>query len=327
MYLPNYLITDKILRLTAEIERARGVLGVVKLAPAVERKMMEEARIDRMFDLVVLELPLVKRAEVREVFRSGLGRDEEIQTEEVRKIRNVINGMDFVECLITKELKGDFFGKEFLEIQAIVSEKIVATGDLGVYRKNNVAGGILAIEIPYQMEDLWLWLLRRRGEIYPLLAVAVFLYEVRRIIPFCYANEMVARLWMYYYLGGCDYSMRGLLTFCDWGLVRGEEINSFIESFFEKILIEVVRLRDRVKRVEIEKRMIDSSGRQLPLSVRQILLIEEFQKVGELRMAEMREVLPGVSDDTILREMRDLEIKKMIRKKGKTKGARYSYVV
>ena len=38
---------------------------------------------------------------------------------------------------------------------------------------------------------------------------------------------------------------------------------------------------------------------------------------------QIREVLPMVSDDTILRDIKDLVLKKMIKRKGKTKGAVY----
>ena len=42
-----------------------------------------------------------------------------------------------------------------------------------------------------------------------------------------------------------------------------------------------------------------------------------------LTMADARSVLPMVSDDTILRDLTSLVDKKLVRKKGKTKGARY----
>jgi Fic family protein len=209
----------------------------------------------------------------------------------------------------------------------LVGERILSLDEVGEYRKNNIEDGVLAIEVPYQMEDFWLWFSKQEKEIHPLVLVAIFLFEMRRLKPLSYANEVVSRLWIYYFLSIKGYSMRDLLIFSDWSLVKEKEVNVFVEMFLEKVLFEAERIRDRLKRVEMEKQMLDKSGRQLPLSVRQILLIEEFQSRGEMRMREMRMVLPGVSDDTILRELRDLEEKKMIRKKGSTKGAKYIYVV
>ena len=40
-------------------------------------------------------------------------------------------------------------------------------------------------------------------------------------------------------------------------------------------------------------------------------------------MGEARDLLPDVSDDTILRDLRDLVEKNLISRRGNTKGARY----
>ena len=42
-----------------------------------------------------------------------------------------------------------------------------------------------------------------------------------------------------------------------------------------------------------------------------------------MTIKEIRGILPMVSDDTILRDLKDLILKKLLKKKGKTKGAVY----
>ena len=64
-------------------------------------------------------------------------------------------------------------------------------------------------------------------------------------------------------------------------------------------------------------------GKQIALSERQIKLIEYMEKYEGLTMSEGRELLPMVSDDTILRDLRDLIEKGLVVKKGRTKGAKY----
>ena len=61
-------------------------------------------------------------------------------------------------------------------------------------------------------------------------------------------------------------------------------------------------------------------GRVISLTERQIAIMEEMTLKGEMTIKEIRNVLPMVSDDTILRDLKDLIDKKLIRKKGKTKG-------
>ncbi|OGD62971.1 hypothetical protein A2160_04375 [Candidatus Beckwithbacteria bacterium RBG_13_42_9] len=69
--------------------------------------------------------------------------------------------------------------------------------------------------------------------------------------------------------------------------------------------------------------MRDSVGKQISVSERQIKLIEKLKEIGEISVPDARQVLPMVSDDTILRDFNDLVEKKIIKKKGHTKGARY----
>jgi predicted HTH transcriptional regulator len=53
-------------------------------------------------------------------------------------------------------------------------------------------------------------------------------------------------------------------------------------------------------------------------------LSQYFQKLEATSSRNsMVEILPMVSEDTVLRDLKDLLNKKIIRKKGKTKAARY----
>ena len=51
--------------------------------------------------------------------------------------------------------------------------------------------------------------------------------------------------------------------------------------------------------------------------------MEYLNANGEITMAEARGVLAMVSEDTILRDLRDLMDKRVVTKKGSTKAAKY----
>ena len=72
--------------------------------------------------------------------------------------------------------------------------------------------------------------------------------------------------------------------------------------------------------IKIKERM----GKQISLSQRQMKIMEYLNSNGEVTMKEAKGMLPMVSEDTILRDMRDLMEKQVIDKKGSTKLARYS---
>ena len=65
-------------------------------------------------------------------------------------------------------------------------------------------------------------------------------------------------------------------------------------------------------------------GTQVALSERQILLLEHLHNSGELTTTQANEIVPMVSPDTILRDLKDLMDKGIIKKHGVTKGVRYT---
>ena len=73
----------------------------------------------------------------------------------------------------------------------------------------------------------------------------------------------------------------------------------------------------------MDARYKNTGGKQIALSERQIALMEALQINEKITMKEAREMLPMVSDDTILRDLNGLIRKKLVKKKGKTKGVRY----
>jgi len=60
------------------------------------------------------------------------------------------------------------------------------------------------------------------------------------------------------------------------------------------------------------------------LSERQIIILELLQNQGTVTSQDAQKILPNVSVDTILRDMKDLIEKEVIKKHGVTKGVTYS---
>ena len=61
------------------------------------------------------------------------------------------------------------------------------------------------------------------------------------------------------------------------------------------------------------------------MSERQLKLVEYMQANGEVTMNGARVVLPMVSEDTILRDLKYLMQKEVIIKRGSTKAAKYLF--
>ena len=75
--------------------------------------------------------------------------------------------------------------------------------------------------------------------------------------------------------------------------------------------------------MSLDLKLKAKAGQQIFLNELQIKLVEWIENVGYLSNQQFKEILPMVSEDTVLRDLKDLMGKKIIKKRGKTKAARY----
>ena len=84
-------------------------------------------------------------------------------------------------------------------------------------------------------------------------------------------------------------------------------------------------MKEKVKKLSVDLKLQNKVG-QITLNERQMQLVEYMEDYGGVSNKEWRPLLPGVSDDTILRDMQDLIKKKLVKKEGSTKASRYKLV-
>ena len=85
----------------------------------------------------------------------------------------------------------------------------------------------------------------------------------------------------------------------------------------------IEKIKDKVRKLSVDTRLKVKFGEQIALSERQMRLIEYISDQGSGGMNELKKVLPMVSEDTILRELRDLLTKGILKKTGTTKASKY----
>jgi len=88
-------------------------------------------------------------------------------------------------------------------------------------------------------------------------------------------------------------------------------------------LDELNKIKERVRSLSIDFRWRDRLGRQIVLNEKQIKIIEWFADHDQITAKEAGEQLPEVSDDTILRNIKDLLKKGVLKKRGVIKNAYY----
>ncbi len=359
----KFNITNKVLVAVGEIEVAREIIDGAVLVPEWEIKFREDALIRTVHFGTHVEGNDLSKEQALKIVRDDPARDEKAEevakrigvvarerdVQEVINYRNVVRFVDQLVRLGDKRKGFEYGEREFSQLHSLAMEKILPPNELGVYRKMPVSvrgprhGEIvgrppLPIEVPYQMDDFWTWLRGvGKNEVHPVLLSGIVHFELVRIHPFIEGNGRVARAFSALLLSSFGYDVKRFFSVdehFDNDVTKyyqkiasvektGEDLTEWLEYYTGVLASEMSEIKERVKRLSMDARYKKSGGKQIALSERQIALMEVLQVREKVTMKEVREVLPMVSDDTILRDLNGLVKKKLVKKLGKTKGVRY----
>lgn len=236
------------------------------------------------------------------------------------------------------------------ELHKLTVAGIVPNEEVGEYRKVQVVlrdvltGEIVhrpapGVEVSYQMEEFFEWLNEIKSwELHPILKAGIVHYGVVNIHPFTEGNGRVSRAMATLILLNEGYDIRKLFSLEEhydknvsgyyFAIKTADQnpdhdLTQWLEYFATGVAIEFNRVKDQVQHLSLDLKLKAQAGRQIFLNPRQIKIIEYIENVGYLSNQQFKDLLPMVSEDTVLRDLKDLMEKKIIRKKGKTKAARY----
>lgn len=343
MYQPQFIITNKILKTIGIVEAAKEVIENSPLVPAWEAKFREEALVRTVHHGTHIEGNDLSKNEAEKVLAGHtiVGRERDIQ--EVLNYRNVLK---FI---------GDFQGKKISEevikhLHALIAYRLLPEDQVGEYRKTQVVvknaqtGEVTfrpppAIEVPFLVDDFVDWVNNvGSDDVHPALKAGMVHYELVRIHPFLDGNGRVARAVATLVLFSEGYDIKRFFSLEEYydrepmhyyealqsvGKSKGN-LNVWLEYFTEGIAIELTRIKEKVKSLSTDLKIKKSlGGHQLALTERQIKIMEFIQEQGFLQNKAFFELFPQVSEDTVLRELKDLLKKGIVKKEGSTKGAKY----
>jgi len=235
------------------------------------------------------------------------------------------------------------------EVHRLTVEHILPQDEAGQYRsvkviiRNTQSHEITfrppgPLEVPGLIEELFKWLASPEGqEVHPLLRAGILHYELVRIHPFTDGNGRTARAMALLLLFLEGYEVKKFFALEEYydahpeeyysalqSVTINHELTTWLEYFTLGISIEFNRVKSLVHKLSLDLHLKSTiGGRQITLSQRQIKLVEYIERHGEIGMGNVRELLSDVSDDTILRDLRDLVEKNLLIKKGSTKGTKY----
>ena len=357
MFSPRFIITNKILSNLIDLEKSVVVIGLVPLQTDWELKLKQESLIRRVNAVLRYLGNQLSSDDIAKIVKDEPGRDDKpnqvalragvvAKERDIQEAINWLNTNKLVEqtaYLSNKFKQGIFEEKDLVAINSLLGERKVTSTELGKYREklSLEMPGIKAppvVEVSYQMEDLFSWYKGAgKTELHSVLKAGVMLWEILRIRPFAEDNVATGLFFFELILASESLGLRDTGSFEEDVLKnrqRFEEMlmvtieNGEMTGWFEFLTKAIAETADKAK-TKIMNLVGEGpifkteTGRAISLSERQIAIMEELTIQNEMTIKEIRAILPMVSDDTILRDLKDLMIKKLIKKKGKTKGAVY----
>lgn len=349
MYRPKYTISNKILRNIGAIEASKEVIESAPMVPSFEKKFQSDAVIRTVYHGTHIEgndLSLVQTKKVLEGERI-VARARDIQ--EVINYRNVVTLLDELA-----DKRGGYDADILLDIHRITVFKVVSEEKVGVFRTSQVVikeegtGKVVFkpppfVEVPFLMEDFLKWLNSKDArDLHPILRAGIAHYVLVSVHPFVEGNGRVVRAFATLILMREEYDIKRFFALEEHfdqdpaayyhafsevdkqsKNIGTRDLTPWLEYFTQTVAVELEKIKEKVKKLSFDTRMKVKMGKQIALTERQMKLIEYVSEANSAGMQELKGVLTMVSDDTILRDLRDLIDKGIIKKQGSTKASKY----
>lgn len=344
MFAPDFQISNKILLNISKIEAVEEVIKLSPILPLWEKEFREDAIVRSVHHGTHIEGNQLQLDEAKDVLmgRDVIGR--------ARDVQEVINYRRVIEYIDSQATKKNFEITENIlhKMHSIVVDKILDSDQSGMFRKkqvvikNSQTGEITfkppaPVEVPYLIREFLSWA-NRSGEdiVHPIIKAGIAHHEFVRVHPYIDGNGRVARSLATLILQQGGYDIRRFFSLEEYydkdaiayyeNLQRATQgdMTSWLEYFTYGAAVEFEKIKDKILRLSKDAKLKEKfGGNQIFLTERQVKIIEYIQDIGYLQNKAFSSIFPDISEDSVLRDIKDLLNKGLIKKIGKTKAARY----
>jgi len=330
-----------------KIEASKEIIESAPLVPAYEDKFRQEAIVRTVHHGTHIEGNPLDTGEVAAVLGGEMvdARDRDIQ--EILNYREVLKYID-------RKGKKEIGEKDLLAIHKLTVDRVLPSATAGTYRLNlvvvkNSKTGEISFKPPESgkvkklVVDFMDWL--NSGEakdVHPVLLAGITHYVLAFIHPFVDGNGRASRAFATLVLFREGYDIKKFFSIEEYfdrnskryyetlqsvsnqkvDTLAERDLTGWLEYFCEGLAEELERVKQKVQKLSLDSRLKGRTG-QIALSSRQVKLVEYMETYGSVNNKQWRTILREFSDDTILRDLKDLVRKKLVKKKGSTKGAVY----
>ena len=347
MFDPKYSITNRVLKNIGTIEAAREVIADAPLLPLWEKRFREDAVIRTAHHGTHIEGNRLNLTEAKDVL---MGKDVVGRPRDVQEVINYRKTLQIIEQEVDRDVQKVTEGA-IKKLHKTVVEGILNNDQVGEYRtkqvviRNSLTGEITfrpppAVEVPFLMREFIYWINKMdANEIHPILKAGITHHELVRIHPFIDGNGRVGRALATLILFIEKYDIRRFFSLEEYydkddisyyenlKKATSGDLSPWLEYFTLGVAIEFERIKNKILKLSKDTYLKEKlGGKQVFITERQTKIIEYIQSVGYLQNQSFKEVITDASEDTILRDLKELIDKGIIKKVGKTKAARYVMV-
>ena len=339
---PGYTITNNILKFVSSADTSKALIENSPIIPYWERTFQNQAMIRSVHHSTAIEGNELNIDEAEKIIEG-----ERVETYRLRDIKEIVNYREAIG-FISGDQNSHITTGLLNGVHKVLGEGILTDSHLGIFRKkkavivNNRSGEVVfdapePSELESEINDLIEWDMGEAKDVHPLIKAAIIHFELVRIHPYVDINGRTARIiatWSLYRDGYDIKKFFSLEEHYDQDLQRyydsldsahDGDYTNWIEYFTQGVAEELSRITEKVMALSRD-RILRSKIGQVALSDRQLKIINFLAENEELKNPDFDIVLPKVSEDTILRDLNDLKDKGIIKKIGRTKGAKYILV-
>jgi Fic family protein len=348
MYSPKYNISNEILRNIGAIEASREVIENAPLVPSFEKQFKTDAIVRTVHHGTHIEGNDLTLSQAKQIMEGQdiVGKDRDIQ--EIINYRNVMLLLDELQ-----NKRGGYDVNMLKDIHVDTVKNIVSEDRLGIRKtqvvlKEEGSGEVVfnpppAVEVPFLLDDFFEWLNDEEAkDIHPIIRAGITHYILVSVHPFVEGNGRSIRAFATLILMREGYDIRrffaleenfdnDLAAYYDALFqvdkqhkdIAQRDLTKWLEYFTKVVAVELEKIKEKVKKLSIDSKLKVRIGQQVALSERQMKLVEYLSENTSAAMKEIKEIFPMISEDTVLRDLKDLMDKAIVKKEGSTKGARY----
>jgi len=320
MYVPDFSITNKLLKTIGRIEKNLGIIEGIKLLPFSQKILDKENLEKKIYNLCLIE----------DLNFSLIDIKRHLDSVSPHLDSNLLNIVDLVQS--TEELS---------KVKTLWSKRIKLTNekirkDKNSFRVKKIPNKINPDEILARITPIIEWLDSPDAKnTHPIIVSGIMLADFETIHPFESNSKITNHILSDMYLLQNNYRLisqtpyqEGLavLTYRYNELLNylkeSNDYTEWIEFYAENISNYLNILREKYQLLEKE-----SKERNIPnlekLTPRQQKIYQYLLDYKFIQNSDFPKLVPGVSEDSILRDLRSLLDLGMIIKSGKTKSSKY----